>query len=342
MHIQFKTVRWKNFLSTGNTFTEVYLDRYKTRLIVGENGAGKSTLLDAVTFALFNKPFRKINKPQLINSINNKNALVEIDFSIGKHEYMVRRGMKPNVFEIYRDGEMFNQDAANRDYQDMLEKYILKLNYKAFCQVVIIGSASFVPFMQLSAAARREVIEDILDIKIFSSMNALLRDEVGQNKNALRDVDYDRQIVDEKINMFKDSQKKIQQNADGLIADYQTKIDSTLSSVDQLKNEIDDLDKDIEALKLDTVDKSKSESKIKEMEKIQYQIDQKIERLDKEIQFYEQNDECPTCKQELSVSYKEQINHTCVDKKNKYQKGLEELAVEYNKSLFCLGRVKGC
>ena len=332
MHIHFKTIRWKNFLSTGNTFTEVYLDRYKTRLVIGENGAGKSTLLDAVTFALFNKPFRKINKPQLVNSINNKHTLVEIEFDIGKHQYMVRRGMKPNVFEIYRDGEMFNQDAANRDYQEMLEKYILKLNYKAFCQVVIIGSASFVPFMQLPAAARREVIEDILDIKIFSSMNALLRDEVGQNKNALKDVDYDRQIIEEKISMFEDTQKKIQQNADGLIADYQSKIDNTLASIDQLKNEIDDLDKDIEALKLDTNDKSKSESKIKEMEKIQYQIDQKIERLDKEIDFYEQNDECPTCKQSIDKSFKEDINHSCVEKKTKYQKGLEELAVEYDKA----------
>ena len=331
MHIEFTTIRWKNFLSTGNTFTEVYLDRYKTRLIIGENGAGKSTLLDAVTFALFNKPFRKINKPQLINSINNKHCIVEIEFEIGKTKYLVRRGMKPNLFEIYRDGDMLNQDAANRDYQEMLEKYILKLNYKAFCQVVIIGSASFVPFMQLSAAARREVIEEILDIKIFSSMNALLKDEVSQTRNTIRDVEYDRQLVEEKIRMFNDTQRKLQTNADNLIADYQTKIDNTLSNINVLRTDIESLDNDIEALRLDTVGKAKSESKLKEMEKIQYQIDQKIDLLNKEIEFYDQNDECPTCKQSIESSHKEKINHECVGKKVKYEQGLKDLSIEYNK-----------
>jgi DNA repair exonuclease SbcCD ATPase subunit len=331
MHIEFTTIRWKNFLSTGNTFTEVYLDRYKNRLILGENGAGKSTLLDAVTFALFNKPFRRINKPQLINSINNKHCVVEIEFQIGQNKYLVRRGMKPNVFEIYRNDEMLNQDAANRDYQEMLEKYILKLNYKAFCQVVIIGSASFVPFMQLSAAARREVIEDILDIKIFSSMNTLLKDEVSQNKNAIRDVDYDRQLVEEKIRMFEDTEKKLQQNADNLIADYTDKIDKTQTQIFALQEEVDTVAKEVEELNKEIEDKGKIDKKLKEIEKIQYQIDQKIEKLDKDIDFYENNDECPTCKQAIDQYFKEQINNETVEKKNKYKDGLEELSIQYNK-----------
>ena len=331
MHIEFTTIRWKNFLSTGNTFTEVYLDRYKNRLIIGENGAGKSTLLDAVTFALFNKPFRRINKPQLINSINNKHCVVEIEFQIGQNKYLVRRGMKPNIFEIYRNDEMLNQDAANRDYQEMLEKYILKLNYKAFCQVVIIGSASFVPFMQLSAAARREVIEDILDIKIFSSMNTLLKDEVSQNKNAIRDVDYDRQLVEEKIRMFEDTEKKLQQNADNLIADYTDKIDKTQTQIFALQEEVDTVAKEVEELNKEIEDKGKIDKKLKEIEKIQYQIDQKIEKLDKDIDFYENNDECPTCKQAIDQYFKEQINNETVEKKNKYKDGLEELSVQYNK-----------
>ena len=331
MHIEFTTIRWKNFLSTGNTFTEVYLDRYKNRLIIGENGAGKSTLLDAVTFALFNKPFRRINKPQLINSINNKHCVVEIEFQIGQNKYLVRRGMKPNIFEIYRNDEMLNQDAANRDYQEMLEKYILKLNYKAFCQVVIIGSASFVPFMQLSAAARREVIEDILDIKIFSSMNTLLKDEVSHNKNAIRDVDYDRQLVEEKIRMFEDTEKKLQQNADNLIADYTDKIDKTQTQIFALQEEVDTVAKEVEELNKEIEDKGKIDKKLKEIEKIQYQIDQKIEKLDKDIDFYENNDECPTCKQAIDQYFKEQINNETVEKKNKYKDGLEELSVQYNK-----------
>ena len=172
--IFFKTIRWKNFLSTGNIFTEIDLSSNKTTLIVGENGAGKSTLLDALCFALYNKPFRKINKPQLINSINKNNLVVEVEFSIGPGNYKVVRGLKPALFEVYKNDTLLNQDADSRDYQDVLESQILKLNHKSFCQVVVVGSASFVPFMQLSAQHRREVIEDLLDIQIFSTMNSLL------------------------------------------------------------------------------------------------------------------------------------------------------------------------
>ena len=199
--IYFKTIRWKNFLSTGNSFTEVQLNKAATTLIVGDNGAGKSTMLDALSFVLYNKPFRKINKPQLLNSINKKDLLVEIEFSIGPGLFKVVRGLKPAVFEVYQNGRLLNQDADSKDYQEVLEKQILKLNHKSFCQVVVLGSASFVPFMQLSAAHRREVIEDLLDIQIFSTMNSLLKTRVSSNQTALMQVEYDHELTSEKIKM---------------------------------------------------------------------------------------------------------------------------------------------
>ena len=174
----FEKIRWKNFLSTGNAFTEIDFTRNRTTLIVGENGAGKSTILDALSFSLYGKPFRKINKPQLINTINGKGLEVELEFSIGKRKYLVKRGMKPALFEIYQDGTIINQDAESKEYQEMFEKNILKLNHKSFCQIVVLGSASFVPFMQLPSSHRREVIEDLLDIQIFSTMNSLLKNKV--------------------------------------------------------------------------------------------------------------------------------------------------------------------
>ena len=187
--IKFKLVRWKNFLSTGAQFTEVKLDRSPTTLIVGENGAGKSTILDAICFSLFGKAFRNINKPQLVNSINEKHLVVEIEFDIGRKEYKIVRGVKPTIFEIYCNGELLNQDAAARDYQKYLEETILKLNYKSFTQIVILGSASFTPFMQLPASHRREVIEDILDIQIFSVMNVILKTKLSTIRDVIRDID---------------------------------------------------------------------------------------------------------------------------------------------------------
>ena len=187
--IQFKKIRWKNFLSTGNVFTEVHLNKIKSTLIIGDNGAGKSTILDALTFGLFGKPFRSINKHQLINSINQGGTEVEIEFDIGTKQYIIKRGIKKNFFTIYQDGKLLNQDAAVRDYQEFLEKTILKLNYKSFTQIVILGSSSFVPFMQLKTSDRRAIIEDLLDIEIFSVMNQLLKTRVVQNKEDMGTVD---------------------------------------------------------------------------------------------------------------------------------------------------------
>ena len=186
--IIFTKLRWKNLLSTGNIFTEIELDKHGTTLIVGNNGAGKSTILDALSFALFGKPFRKINKPQLLNSITQKNLIVEIEFAIGTNEYKIVRGIKPVVFEVYQNGILMNQSAEMKDYQEILEKQILKVNHKSFCQVVILGSATFQPFMQLTAAQRREIIEDLLDLQIFTTMNSLLKDKISTNNERINDT----------------------------------------------------------------------------------------------------------------------------------------------------------
>ncbi len=201
--ILFKKIRWKNLLSTGNVFTEIDFTKSQNTLIIGQNGAGKSTILDALCFVLFGKPFRKINKPQLLNSINSRDAIVEIEFSIGKKSYKVIRGLKPNVFEIFANDVLLNQDAAAKDYQEILEKNILKLNYKSFTQVVILGSASFIPFMQLTAADRRTIIEDLLDIQIFSSMNSVVKEKVSSIKDEITKVKYDITLVEEKIKLQK-------------------------------------------------------------------------------------------------------------------------------------------
>lgn len=197
--ITFKCIRYKNILSTGNAFTEIDFLRNKTTLIIGENGAGKSTVLDALSFVLYGKPFRKINKPQLVNSVNEKGLLVEVEFEVGKGSYMIRRGIKPAVFEVYQNDNLISQNASVRDYQDFLEKNILKMNHKSFSQVVVLGSTNFVPFMQLSAAQRREVIEDLLDLQIFSTMNNLLKERLSQNKTDIREIEYQIDLIEEKI-----------------------------------------------------------------------------------------------------------------------------------------------
>ena len=199
--IHFSKIRWKNFLSTGDTFTEVQLDRSPSTLIIGENGSGKSTMLDALTFGLFSKPFRKINKPQLVNSVNERGLLVEVEFKSGSKHYMVRRGVKPNVFEIYIDDELMDQDSTVKLYQDRLEKYILKLNFKSFTQIIVLGSSSFQPFMQLSTHNRRDVIEDLLDIGVFSTMNSLLKERVIENNFDLRDRQQKYNLNEERIDM---------------------------------------------------------------------------------------------------------------------------------------------
>ena len=230
--ILFKKVRWKNFLSTGNNFTEIELTKHKSTLIVGTNGSGKSTILDAISFALYNKPFRKINKPQLINSINGKDLCVELEFVVGNANYKIIRGIKPNRFEIHKNDQLLNQDADSKDYQEVIEKQIVKMNHRTFSQVVVLGSSTYVPFMQLPAAARREVIEDLLDIQVFTTMNTLLKGKVSTNQDDLKQAKYDSDLVDEKINI---------QNSyiDSLKKDVQNKVDENNVKIEQTEAEID-------------------------------------------------------------------------------------------------------
>ncbi|NDB84080.1 MAG: recombinase, partial [Alphaproteobacteria bacterium] len=233
--IKFKRLRYQNLLSTGNQFTEILLDKSKSTLIVGENGSGKSTIIEALSFGLYGKPYRNINKPQLINSITGKGMLVEVEFSIGKKEYLVRRGIKPNIFEVYLNGTMINQNSDIREYQEMLEKTILKMNHKSFTQIVVLGSANYVPFMQLSAGERRAVIEDLLDIQIFSVMNTLLRDKINLNKNSIRDSEYKIELIEQKIALQNKHIQSLQTNNESLI---QTKQDLLN---DLIENRVDDI-----------------------------------------------------------------------------------------------------
>lgn len=302
--IYFKTIRWKNFLSTGNAFTEVQFDKAATTLIVGENGAGKSTMLDALSFVLYNKPFRKINKPQLLNSINKKDLLVEIEFSIGPGKYKIVRGLKPAVFEVYHNGRMLNQDADSKDYQEVLEKQILKLNHKSFCQVVVLGSASFVPFMQLSAAHRREVIEDLLDIQIFSTMNSLLKSRVSENATTLMQVEYDYDLTSEKIKMQQSHIDEMQKNTDEQITKLKADLADYTSQIESEQAFAAEKDERIKTLLNSVTDKESVEKKNEKLKTLERQLKEKTKKLQQEIEFFSSHDSCPTCKQTIDDGFK--------------------------------------
>ena len=305
--IYFKKIRWMNFLSTGNSFTEIDFTRNKSTLIVGENGAGKSTILDALAFALYGKPFRKINKPQLVNTINQKGLLVELEFSIGKRNFQVRRGIKPNVFEIFQDGTLLNQDAEQKEYQDMFEKNILKLNHKSFSQIVILGSASFVPFMQLPSNHRREVIEDLLDIGIFSTMNVLLKDKVSNNKAQMQETDFTIRNTAEKIELYKKHIATLKQNNDEIIKQKRDKIAELNGNIGQKQDELRKLAEDAEAASNSISDYSKVRSKTEKISKLSLQIANRLEKIKKDISFFENHDDCPTCRQGIQHDHKSEI-----------------------------------
>ena len=302
--ILFKTVRWKNFLSTGNAWTEVLLDKSPNTLIVGENGSGKSTVLDALCFVLFNRPFRKINRPQLVNTINEKDLLVEIEFKIGSRDYLIRRGAKPNVFEIYVNDVLQNQPGSTRDYQDLLERTILKLNFRSFTQIVILGSTSFVPFMQLTAATRREVIEDLLDIQIFSNMNLLLKDRVSVNKSEINDSEYVVKLLNEKISIQKEYLGKMKAKNDNYVAEFQKDISDLKNDISvQLENKQAQVTL-IDALKSDLKGESSTLAKTSKVVILIDKLKIKHKKAHKRIKFYEDNDNCPTCEQIIDVEIK--------------------------------------
>ena len=305
--INFKYVRFKNFLSTGNQFTEIQLDRSPTTLIIGENGAGKSTVLDALCFGLFGKPFRSISKNQLVNSINNSAAIVEVKFSIGSIKYKVIRGIKPNKFEIYKNGKMLNQEANVRDYQKILEQQILKLNYGSFTQVVILGSSTFVPFMQLKARHRREVVEEILDIQIFSTMNMILKQKLKTVFDDIRDIEYQYNLGVEKISLQENLIADLQDNKDKIIKQKQDLINNNEEEIFTRNKEKTDLQLLDEKLLKTISDKASVETKLSKLKEIKATLNEKHKSHSKMIEFFETNEDCPTCQQHIDEAFKEGI-----------------------------------
>ena len=309
--IVFKKVRYKNFLSTGQQFIEIQLDRSSKTLVVGENGAGKSTMLDALCFGLFQRAFRNIKKDQMVNSINEKDCVVEVEFIIGKNEYKIIRGIRPNKFEIWCNGIMLNQDAAVRDYQKHLEQTILKLNFRSFTQVVILGNASFVPFMQLRPEYRRQVVEEILDIEIFSKMNFLLKDKVKNQDELIKQSDFNYQLIESKV----DSQKK---HIEDLSGNNQQSIDKKQLEIQKAQTDIDNYQLDIDrvtiektALQNEIIDETKINNKYKQLHNMEAKLENTCSKHKKDLQFFETHNDCPTCQQSIDEAFKTSI----VDKK---------------------------
>lgn len=298
--ISFKVVRYKNFLSTGNSFTEIRLDRSQSTLVVGQNGAGKSTMLDAISFGLFGKPHRNINKPQLVNSINQKQCLVEVEFSVGKTEYKVVRGIKPGKFEIFKDGQMFNQESHAKEYQRMLEQNILKLNHKSFHQVVVLGSSSFIPFMQLPAGHRRDVIEDLLDINVFSKMNTILREKNATLKDRTNEVAYQLDLITDKI----ETQKKYIKDVKALNKEYADKIKAEIAEFEAEQSRLTDENTELGTFIESNSSKvsetlAKLNSKHSTLKEHEHELKSEIRKLVKETKFFEENSTCPTCSQDI-------------------------------------------
>ena len=316
--IIFEKIRWKNFLSTGNVFTEVNLSSAKTNLIVGTNGAGKSIILDALTFSLFGKPFRKISKGMLVNSINEKDTVVEIEFSKGPNKFKIVRGIKPNKLEIYQNGEMLDQSSNVNDYQKQLEQNILKMNYKSFTQIVVLGSSTFVPFMRLPTTQRREIIEDILDIQIFSMMNQVLKDKVRTSNDELKQVDYETHLAEEKINMQKDFISTMGQKNLDTIASKQEKIEVLMKEEEEIigKNKI-------AIVELENF--SDAKTKLRTLNTLKGKIEQKFNTHKKQHEFFVKNTTCPTCSQSLTEELKESKIATIMESIKELQTGFKEM-----------------
>jgi energy-coupling factor transporter ATP-binding protein EcfA2 len=329
MAIQFQTLKWKNFLSTGNSFTELDFREHKTNLIVGHNGAGKSTLLDALSFALFGKAHRNIGKPQLVNSINNKDCVVEVNFSVAGSAFRIIRGIKPNIFEIYKNGELINQDSHNKEYQKILEANILKLNHKSFHQIVVLGSSSFIPFMQLPAQHRRDVIEDLLDINVFSKMNQILKEKNSLLKDQIKDVGYKIDLQSNKI----DTQKKYIQDINRINKDLK---DQKLAEIDGMRTQMSDLNIENDELRVKineqseviTTSISKCEKKREELIGYDNKFKSEIKSVVKEAKFFEDNCTCPTCSQDIDEEIKKEKLSIASTKAKELTSALNKLSLE--------------
>ena len=326
--IQFKLVRYKNMLSTGNAWTEVVLDSHKSTLIVGDNGAGKSTMLDAICFAIYGKPFRKINKPQLVNSINGKGLEVEVLFHIGADKFMIKRGIKPALFEIWKNDKLLNQDAAARDYQSYLEENVLKMNFKSFGQVVVLGSSTFVPFMQLPAATRREVIEDLLDIQIFTTMNSLLKEKVHSNKEEVAELKHTIDLVKNRLQSAKDHNEEVRRLKETEVSKIKERAKQQLELIDTETQSVESVEVKIDELVSAIADKSSNKSKLSEIQEVDRKLETKFKQLTKDTNFYEGHDNCPTCRQGIEHDFKERTIHDNRSKIEQITDGRAELAVK--------------
>lgn len=343
MRIHFKKVKYKNILSTGNSFTTIEFDSVPTTLVSGSNGSGKSTLLDAITFGLYGKPFRNISKGQLLNSINKKGLEVELYFAAGGNNYMIRRGMKPNTFEIYKDGELLNQNAAKKDYQQHLEENILGINYKSFNQIVVLGSATYVPFMELRVGQRREIIEDLLDIQVFSVMNLLAKDKINENKSEINDNKYNIELIESKIESAEENNDAIRKIKETEVDKIRTKMNEHIADIESKQTNIDTVDEDIKALYETISDKKDVKGKFDKANSLKQDMETTRRNFDKELSFYHDNDNCPTCKQGIEHDFKEKVVSEKNVKLQELETGLVDITTkiaDYQKRLDTIGEVE--
>ena len=328
--ILFKKIKFKNFLSTGDRWTEIVLDADGTTLVVGTNGAGKSTMLDALCFVLFNKPYRKITKSQLVNTTNEKGTLVEIEFSIGKTSYLVRRGIKPNVFDIEINGQMRNKEADDRINQKVLEEQILKLNFKSFTQIVILGSSNFVPFMQLNGPNRREVIEDLLDIKVFSAMNNLLKDTLRENRQTVTTLELKKENIKDKVEMQKSFIEELETRAEKNIFQKEQKVNTIAVEIDELLSKNETLNKGLDSVQTQLKTVADSPDSLQTLESLKDKISNKVTRITKEHKFFTDNTVCPTCSQDIEESFRLNRIDDAQNKERELSEGLQKLEESIN------------
>ena len=330
--ILFRKVRYKNFLSTGQQFIEIDLDKSSTTLVVGENGAGKSTMLDALCFGLFQRPFRNIKKDQLINSINEKECIVEVEFTVGQKDYKIIRGIKPNTFEIWCDGDMLNQDAAQRDYQKHLEQQILKLNFRSFTQVVILGNASFVPFMQLRARHRRQVVEEILDIEIFSKMNLLFREKQKNQDELIKQTDFNYQLVDTKIEDKKKYIDDISNRSKDLADSKKAELNKSITDIANYEEDIKKVRVGIAELQKQVIDEAKVNDKHKKLHNMEAKLENTCSKHKKDLSFFQSHDDCPTCQQSIDEAFKSTMISKKAEKIQELEIALGQIETEIKTS----------
>ena len=328
--IEFKSIKWKNLLSTGNNFTEVNLNGHDRTLIVGENGSGKSTILDALCFSLFSKPFRKINKSQLVNTVNCGDCKVELEFRIGKIEWKVIRGIKPNVFEIYKNGTLLDQSSATNDQQKWLEQNVLKMNYKSFTQIVVLGSSTFVPFMQLSAPGRRDVIEDILDIRIFSTMNLILKERIKLNKEEVFDVENAMSLLKDRVTVQKTLIEDLRKQSQSNVSHWNENIESLREQIDKAEEAVELDMREVDSLTFELSEGEDPTDRIRKLRDFKVTFNSKIKDLKKEIKFFKGNASCPTCHQDIKFDLRDSMVSTDEDKITKLDEALDKITKDHN------------